>query len=299
MRHRDVSFTGAHETRLSGTITLPGGTEPGPGVVLVGGSGPADRHSQGFFDAIRDHLTRAGVAVLAYDKRGAGQSAGRWPPATVDDLAGDAAAAVAVLAASERVASGAVGVLGHSEGGWVALRLAVRQPGLAHLILSSCPAVPFAAAETFALTAAGVDRGLAETVYARLLAAVRAGGDREQGRRVLEAGADERLRAVLKADGFRLDADTWAVLRAWGDYDPAADLGELRTATLAVFGAADPLVPVPASVDRLERSAAATGRVQRTMVIPGTGHRFQAGTWPEPAYLAALGAWCRGPRPGD
>jgi uncharacterized protein len=298
-RH-DVSFAGLDGTRLSGTITLPGGADPGPGVVLVGGSGPADRHSRGFFDAIRDQLAAAGVAVLAYDKRGAGQSAGDWPTATVDDLAGDAAAAVAVLAASERVEPDSVGVLGHSEGGWVALRLAARSPEPpAWLILSSCPAVSFVAAERYAMTAAGVDPGLAETVFARLLAAVRAGGDHEQGQRVLEAGADERLRAMLRADGFRLEADTWAVLCAWGHYDPAADLAALRARTLAVFGAADPLVPVPDSVDRLERSAAATGRVQRIVVVPGTGHRFETETGPDPAYLGALSAWCRGSRPED
>ena len=74
-----------------------------PGVILVGGSGPSDRHNGGFFDALRTHLADAGVAVLTYDKRGAGKSTGEWASATVDDLAHDAAAAVAVLQAHPRV----------------------------------------------------------------------------------------------------------------------------------------------------------------------------------------------------
>jgi hypothetical protein len=38
--------------------------------------GPADRHNDGLFDQLRDHLVDGGVAVLAYDKRGAGHPDG-------------------------------------------------------------------------------------------------------------------------------------------------------------------------------------------------------------------------------
>jgi uncharacterized protein len=42
-------------------------------------------------------LVDAGVAVLAYDKYGVGESTGAWLTATVDRLASDAGTAVAVL----------------------------------------------------------------------------------------------------------------------------------------------------------------------------------------------------------
>src|ERR1700688_2611644 len=67
----EVGFSGAG-VRLSGTITFPGTASPSPGMVLVGGSGPSDRHSGGLFDSLSEHLAGAGVAVLAYDKRGVG-----------------------------------------------------------------------------------------------------------------------------------------------------------------------------------------------------------------------------------
>jgi uncharacterized protein len=121
----EITFAGAG-VQLSGSITCPGGVSSCPGIVLISGSGPSDRQNDGFFDALRAHLNRAGLAVLGYDKRGAGKSTGAWAEATVDDLAHDAAAAVAVLQAHPRVTPGAVGVLGHSEGGWVALRLCAR-----------------------------------------------------------------------------------------------------------------------------------------------------------------------------
>jgi pimeloyl-ACP methyl ester carboxylesterase len=67
-----LSFPGAG-VRLSATITVPGPASASPGIVLIGGSGPSDRHNDGFFDLLRDHLVNAGVAVLAHDKRGVGR----------------------------------------------------------------------------------------------------------------------------------------------------------------------------------------------------------------------------------
>ena len=72
METEEIAFPGAG-VRLSGTVTCPDAADPCPGVVLIGGSGPSDRHNDGFFDTLRAHLASAGVAVLAYDKRGAGR----------------------------------------------------------------------------------------------------------------------------------------------------------------------------------------------------------------------------------
>ena len=65
METEEVAFPGAG-VRLSGSLTCPD-TAACPGLVLIGGSGPSDRHNDGFFDALRTHLASAGVAVLAYD----------------------------------------------------------------------------------------------------------------------------------------------------------------------------------------------------------------------------------------
>jgi pimeloyl-ACP methyl ester carboxylesterase len=73
----EIAFPGTG-VQLSGSITCPAAGGAGPGVVLIAGSGPSDRHNDGFFDALRAHLASAGVVVLAYDKRGAGKSTGAW-----------------------------------------------------------------------------------------------------------------------------------------------------------------------------------------------------------------------------
>jgi uncharacterized protein len=263
----EVEFSGAG-VRLSGTITLPGTALASPGIVLIGGSGPSDRHNDGFFDPLRDHLARAGVAVLAYDKRGAGRSAGHWPTATVDDLAADAAAAVAALQEHPRIAAGTVGVLGHSEGGWVALRLCARLGTPQHLIMNSCPAVSFAESEVYALTRAGAEQGRAAALMQQLSAAVRAGHGYQEGQRILATCQHEPWYPVLAAGGFSLDASAWSQLGAWGQYDPGADLDQLTTPTLAIFGANDPLVLLQASIARLRETADRTPRPQQIAVFP-------------------------------
>lgn len=292
METEEIVFPGAG-VQLSGSVTCPDAATACPGVVLLGGSGPSDRHNDGFFDALRTHLASAGVAVLAYDKRGAGQSAGAWATATVDDLAHDAAAAVAALQAHPRVAAGAVGVLGHSEGGWVALRLCARMGTPRHLIVNSCPAVSFAESEASALTTAGADPGAAAALLQQLTAAARNGCGYQQGQQIIAAYQHEPWYPLLSAGGFTLDSTTWAQLTAWGDYDPFDDLIQLKTPTLAIFGENDPLVPVRTSVERYQDTAARAARSQQTLVFPGAGHRLQVSTGLAPGYLTRLSTWCQ------
>ena len=51
----EVQF-GVGGVHLSGTVWVSDRRLPTPGVVLVGGSGPADRTNGGYFDALRDRL---------------------------------------------------------------------------------------------------------------------------------------------------------------------------------------------------------------------------------------------------
>ena len=102
----------AGEVRLGGAVWTADHGSASPGVVLVGGSGPADRSNGGYFDAFRDRFVSAGMAVLAYDKRGVGASSGAWASAGVAELAGDVVAAVAALRARPDVDSGRIGIFG-------------------------------------------------------------------------------------------------------------------------------------------------------------------------------------------
>ena len=72
------------------------------------------------FAVIADAFARAGIATLRYDDRGFGESTGDVVLCTTEDLKNDALAGVKLL----RDRFERVGVIGHSEGGTIALMLA-------------------------------------------------------------------------------------------------------------------------------------------------------------------------------
>lgn len=153
----EVSFSNG-DVVLKGTLTLPSkcsrnnylwghdtapiGTLPQPpkcprntlALVMVTGSGPQNRDSELFehkpFAVIADALTRAGFATLRYDDRGFGESTGNMATATVADFRDDALAGIEFL----RERFDRVGVIGHSEGGTIAMMLAAE--GKADFIVS-------------------------------------------------------------------------------------------------------------------------------------------------------------------
>src|SRR5262249_38753915 len=135
----DVSFTNGN-ARLAGTVFVPRAAgDRHPGVVLLQGSSANGRDDYSFF---ADHFARAGFAVLAFDKRGFGTSAGNYGAATYDDLAGDAAAAVERLRREPGVDSLRVGAWGLSQGGLLAPLVAARVPSLRFLVAVSAPGAP-------------------------------------------------------------------------------------------------------------------------------------------------------------
>lgn len=120
----EVSFTNG-DIVLNGTLTLPAGcSRETPVLVMVTGSGIQNRDEELFehkpFAVIADALARAGYATLRYDDRGFGSTGGNPLAWTTEDFKSDAEAAVNLL----RSRFDKVGVLGHSEGGTIALMLA-------------------------------------------------------------------------------------------------------------------------------------------------------------------------------
>ncbi len=120
----EVSFTNG-DAVLKGTLTLPENCDrKTPVLVMVTGSGLQNRDEEMFshkpFAVIADAFARAGIATLRYDDRGFGESTGDVVLCTTEDLKNDAWSGVKLL----RERFDKVGVLGHSEGGSIALMLA-------------------------------------------------------------------------------------------------------------------------------------------------------------------------------
>ena len=106
---------------LAGTLTIPPGAGPHPAYVYVSGSGPTLREESHWFDSV---FVSRGIAVLSYDKRGIGQSGGHYPGdfagvTTIDQLAGDAAAAARFLTEQPGIDPKRIGLVGISQGGWI------------------------------------------------------------------------------------------------------------------------------------------------------------------------------------
>ncbi len=120
----EVSFSNG-DAVLKGTLTMPADCDrKTPVLVMVTGSGLQNRDEEFSghkpFAVIADAFARAGIATLRYDDRGFGESTGDVVLCTTEDLKNDALAGVKLLRSRfERV-----GVIGHSEGGTIALMLA-------------------------------------------------------------------------------------------------------------------------------------------------------------------------------
>lgn len=123
---------------LPGTLTLPKGATSFPVVVLVHGSGPNDRdESVGALKPFKDlavGLASRGVAVLRYDKRTRVDAS--TPVRTQKDEVEDAAhAAVALVRTQPGVDASRVVLLGHSQGGYLAPRIAQADPAIKGLVI--------------------------------------------------------------------------------------------------------------------------------------------------------------------
>ena len=110
---------------LNGTLTLPKGySRKTPVLLMVTGSGLQNRDEELFdhkpFAVIADALARQGIATLRYDDRGFGDSSAKSQEWTIEDFKSDALAGIDLL----RCRFDNVGVLGHSEGGTVAMMIA-------------------------------------------------------------------------------------------------------------------------------------------------------------------------------
>lgn len=135
---REVTFKSG-DLQLSGTFYAPAGRGTLPGIVYIHGSGPSTRHDFSEWGLV---MATRGIASLAYDKRGAGESEGDWRTSTFQELAGDAVAALASLQAQPEVAPERVGLLGASQGAWIAPIAAGRSEPAFVIISGGGPVTP-------------------------------------------------------------------------------------------------------------------------------------------------------------
>ncbi len=256
-----MTVTAEDGTPLAGALTLPVGPGPHPAVLLLHGSGPLDR--EGNTRKVRVNLGRPlaaalaaeGVAVLRYDRRGAGATPGAWRATGFTDNYKDAAAALRALAEHPAVRPDAVGVIGHSEGAVHAMSLAARQDVGAVVLLAGY-ARP--GEEALRWQARSIIQGMPAPVrlLRRPLGAL--------GNRAL-ARIKKTRTDVARVAGFPVNA-RW--MRENLAHDTRDDLIAIHTPVLAVTGDKDLQVD-PDDLDEMRRLVPGGAEIHR---VPGLTH---------------------------
>ncbi|HUL15448.1 MAG TPA: alpha/beta hydrolase [Terriglobales bacterium] len=278
------------EVTLSGTLTLPRGPGPFAAALLVAGSGPHDRDEtiagHRPFLVLADYLTRRGIAVLRYDKRGFAKSTGSEENATTEDFAADADAAIAYLKTRKEIDPGRIGVIGHSEGAIIAPMLAAKPGEVAWIVLLAAPATT--GEQTMLRQSELIARasGMSDDLLNRSLAFDRqayALVREEKDRQALESKLSDLVQssglgvamppAALQAQIHMLSSP-W--FRYFLDYDPVPALRRVKCPVLALNGEKDLQVSPEDNLPVLKKALAENANRDVTVEeLPGLNHLFQ------------------------
>lgn len=215
---------------LAATYVAPDAARPAAGAIIIAGSGPTDRNGNSrlglntdAYKLLADALAERGIASVRYDKRGVGGSA-RLAHAeqdtTISDFAADATAVAQWLRTQRHVAS--VFLIGHSEGGLIALLIAERVKP-AGVVLLAVPGRRLGALLREQFTRPGV-RGVNAAEALSIIAAL------ERGEAVPEV-----IQGLLAA--FRPSVQPY--LRSLIAIDPAEQVRHLSARLMIVGGGRD------------------------------------------------------------
>jgi uncharacterized protein len=289
---------------VPGTLSLPRAGGPHPAVVLLGGSGPGDRDETfGRNKPFKDlawGLASHGVAVLRFDKvthahpaqvrqdRGFTATAEYVPAAT---------AAIELLQRTREADPSRVFVLGHSEGGTIAPRVAAAEPSVAGLVIMAGGTEPLHWAAVRQLRyIASLNPGQAAASGPAIEAITRQ-AQLVDSPDLSDTTPDNEL-------PFGAPAAYWLDLRG---YDPAATAAALGQPVLVVQGGRDYQVTVQDDLPSWQ--AALAGRPDVTIrVYDADNHLFFPGGGPstpaeyepaqhmDPAVVADIAGWLTQPR---
>jgi pimeloyl-ACP methyl ester carboxylesterase len=289
---------------LAGSLYRPGGPGPYPAVALVLGSGKHDRDYGGTGPALGRHFARNGVACLAWDKPGVGQSTGDFNAQTFRDRAEESLAAVQFLRERPDVWADRVGLWGHSQGGGVVPLAASLSSDVAFLIQVSGwqgPACRQDLARVEAeLRAEGSPEADVEAAVAfarRRMELILGTGRYEELERAQEAVKDRPwFKAVHFCDRARFYSG-----RLTCSHDTAPSWERVRCPVLVIYGDRDTSSgPPDGLVAIIRRGLARAGNDDVTVrIFPGADHsllragRQEGGGDPDfvPGYLDEMTDW--------
>jgi len=136
-------FVNSDGIMLEADLFIPnGGSEKKPAVVFTPGSGDSDYHnySYGLLETyVLDVFLSQDMAVLLVNKRGMGQSEGNYVKNSIQGRAEDVWAAVQSIQTHPQIDADNIGLIGHSQGGWVVTQVAADHPEITFFISLAGP----------------------------------------------------------------------------------------------------------------------------------------------------------------
>lgn len=271
--------------RLAGMLTVPAGPGPFPAVVLLSDAGSQDRNGTvgdfGPLGWLADYLTRRGVAVLRFDDRGTGESTGTAATTTAS-LVSDAQAALSFLRNRPELDQNHLGLIGHGEGGNVALLAAAQLQPPAFVVGLAPYGLPGA---EIALHRQEATLSSLQTMPVQLAAAIK----RQQSiidvirQTINNSQARAIVANILRKDNPVLDEATIQAratemvstsYRAFLSFDPTSGIVPVTCPVLLLYGGADQTLNSDANLAALTR-ALKTDKTLTARKLPGVNHLFQ------------------------
>ncbi len=256
----NVTFDNGRFT-LHGELVIPDTSDNAPVLVFLVGSGANSSHRTLYKEFVQKNIEQLfldrGVAILYFDKRGIGKSEGRWQRTDLYERAEDTKAAIDFLKTQGRIDASRIGVIGHSQGGWVAQIVGDRYRNDVKLIASL-------AAPTF-----DVKLQLTNDYYSRYLCE----GDSDT--EAFDKASKKAISDINWVTWFPV-TKAWRQLREISDFDPAPHLLELDIPSLFVFAENDYFVypgwAIGALNETFNHEIPENFNLQ---IIPGANHDFR------------------------
>ena len=324
--------------KIGGTLTWPENKSTNQLVILISGSGAQDRDESlepiaSFkpFATLADSLTMHGIATFRYDDRGIGESTGNFSQASIDILASDVEAIIKHFTqTSIDHHFKNITLLGHSQGGIVAGKVAAQDSLVDRLILMSSPGISLKQVLRYQVRQTFEDQYIPENqIEAEIAGREKLMEAIQKDTNISKAKAEYRqaFEAIQRKSLLSANKDTsnvsemgkkqaQALVSGYGSpqmqsllfYDPASDLKKLAIPVLVLFGGKDTQVPINKNKEPIKRALKASGSSYQIKTFPNANHLYQkanTGTVSEyselpsrfvDGFIATITNWLKDPK---
>lgn len=279
------------QTELHGTLSLPKGEGKFPAVFFMSGTGTQDRDNSLFgnqsFRVIADALAKEGIVPLRCDDKEIYEKRTDGGFASISENVQDAASQLRFLRQHPKVDSRRIGIIGHSQGGAVAFRLAAEAPESVAFVVAMAGLMVdgedlyWYQAEKMYHPSERIPKELQDAMLALIKNTELTQQERKDAcRKILTEAAkykknneeiDELEKHKIEIGVVLMSSPASLELYR---YAPATDLGRVRCPVLAVFGGKDVQVPEEQSVRSL-----------RALLPKKTQKKLEIKTYPELNHL--------------